>query len=129
MANNTIDKDALLYFDLRFDSLRKEQKEARTEQNVINDKIFDLLREVKQTVDKTHQQACYTNGKVSALENKHINCDGEKSLAILKERDAVKKVEGSKEFKTGNLLLTIASVCGILTGFFVLWNYLNKIGI
>lgn len=117
-----IESDVLIYLDNRFDSLRKEQKQARSEQNVINDKIFDLLRELKSTTDKTYQQALYTNGRVSELEKKHLYCVGENAMKQITEYQIKNDLKNSKEFRTGSFFHIFVSIVVGVSAIIVLWK-------
>ena len=110
-----IESDVLIYLDNRFDSLRKSQSE-------IDNKIFDLLRDLKSTTDKTYQQALYTNGRVSELEKKHLYCVGESAMKQITESQIKNDIKNSKEFRTGSFFNIFVSIVVGVTAIIILWK-------
>jgi hypothetical protein len=90
-----MENDVLLYLDNRFDSINKHQ-------NDVNNKLFDKL-------DAIHTQTLKTNGRVNALEDKHLKC----AINEVKDFVTAQKQKDTKQYKLGDLILT-AGLAGLM---------------
>ena len=85
--------------------------------------IHEKINKTNITLTEVHTQVKYTNGRVTKIEDGHVNCAGKQAISQLLEQKGEQKVKDSKSYQIGAFILIAGFIGGLILGFL---NYMKK---